>query len=67
MKLATLNDGTRDGQLIVVSSDNTKYVSGADIAKNLQAALDDWKRVEPLLQNRYKLLNENKLPKGTSL
>lgn len=64
MKLATLNDGTRDGQLLIVSKDNTKWVSAADIAKNLQAALDDWDRVEPLLQTRYKQLNENKLPKG---
>jgi fumarylacetoacetate (FAA) hydrolase len=42
MKLATINDGTRDGQLAVVSRDlKTAHIADG-IAPTLQAALDDW-------------------------
>lgn len=50
MKLATLKDGTRDGHLVVVSRDLSRYCSAGDIARTLQAALDDWKRCAPLLK-----------------
>ncbi len=53
MKLATLNDGTRDGQLVVVSKDITRYSSAAHIAPTLQAALDDWEHIAPQLQALY--------------
>jgi len=43
VKLATLKNGTRDGALVVVSTDLTRYVSATHIAMTLQAALDDWK------------------------
>ena len=49
MKLATLNDGTRDGQLIVVSRDLTRYCAASDIAPTLQAALDAWDSIAPHL------------------
>jgi fumarylacetoacetate (FAA) hydrolase len=44
MKFATLNNGTRDGELVVVSRDLQRCVAAADIAPTLQAALDDWAR-----------------------
>src|SRR3954465_10687937 len=44
MKLASLNNGTRDGELVVVSRDLQRCVAAADIAPTLQAALDDWAR-----------------------
>ena len=50
MKLATLRNGTRDGQLIVVNRDLTKAVAVPKIAPTLQAALDDWARVSAQLQ-----------------
>ncbi|MBX5482155.1 MAG: fumarylacetoacetate hydrolase family protein [Myxococcaceae bacterium] len=50
MKLATLRDGTRDGQLIVVRRDNAVYAPATGIARSLQAALDDWDAVEPKLR-----------------
>ena len=50
MKLASLNDGTRDGALMVVSRDLARCTSAAGIAPSLQAALDDWHRTEPALQ-----------------
>lgn len=57
MKLGTLNDGTRDGQLVVVSQDNTKYVSVQDIATTMQSALDRWDEASVLLEKIYKDLN----------
>ncbi|HEY4366281.1 MAG TPA: fumarylacetoacetate hydrolase family protein [Steroidobacteraceae bacterium] len=49
MKLATLRNGTRDGQLIVVSRDLTHAVAVPKIAPTLQAALDDWQHVQAQL------------------
>ena len=49
MKLATLHDGTRDGRLVVVSRNLARCVAVPEIARTLQAALDDWTRVEPAL------------------
>lgn len=49
MKLATLNDGSRDGKLVVVSKDITRYCAAATIAPTLQAALDDWAEIAPKL------------------
>lgn len=45
MKLATLADGSRDGRLLVVSADLSRAVE-AQSAATMQAALDDWDRVE---------------------
>ena len=50
MKLATLRDGSRDGQLLVVSRDLTRALPVPQVARTLQAALDDWARVAPLLE-----------------
>ena len=49
MKLGSLNFG-RDGQLVVVSSDLSRYVAATEIAATLQAALDDWNSVAPKLE-----------------
>lgn len=57
MKLATLKDGSRDGRLLLVSRDLTRAVSAADLAPTLQAAIDNWERVEADLQARYEALN----------
>ncbi|MFQ5972895.1 MAG: fumarylacetoacetate hydrolase family protein [Alphaproteobacteria bacterium] len=61
MKLASLRTGSRDGTLLVVSRDLGQAASAADIAPNLQAALDDWARVEPALSARSAELNEGRL------
>lgn len=52
MKLASLRDGTRDGRLIIVSSDGQKYVDANDLAPTLQNALDRWDEVAPALRAR---------------
>jgi fumarylacetoacetate (FAA) hydrolase len=60
MKLATIKDGTRDGQLIVVSRDlKTAHVADG-IALTLQRALDDWGFIAPQLEELYEQLNTGK-------
>ena len=49
MKLASLKSG-RDGRLVVVSRDITRCVDATHIARTLQAALDDWSRIAPRLE-----------------
>jgi len=49
MKLATLKDGTRDGWLVVVSRDLSRYAEAGKIAPTLQAALDHWGEAGPRL------------------
>ena len=60
MKLATLKDGSRDGQLVVVSRDlsTAHYASG--IATRLQQVLDDWNFLSPQLEDLYQTLNHGK-------
>ena len=60
MKLATLDNGTRDGQLIVVSSDNQQYQQAKGIAETLQQALDNWETTEPRLHAVAASMNEGK-------
>jgi fumarylacetoacetate (FAA) hydrolase len=50
VKLASLRNGTRDGQLLVVSRDLTRAVPVPHIAPHLQAVLDDWPRMVPRLE-----------------
>ncbi|HEX4457137.1 MAG TPA: fumarylacetoacetate hydrolase family protein [Polyangia bacterium] len=50
MKLATLREAGRDGTLIVVTRDGSRYTPATGIAPTLQAALDDWANVEPRLR-----------------
>jgi fumarylacetoacetate (FAA) hydrolase len=51
MKLASRKVGGRDGQLVVVDRALTRFVAVPDIAPTLQAALDQWTEVEPLLRD----------------
>ena len=60
MKLATLKDGTRDGQLAVVSRDLKTAQIADGIAPTLQRALDDWAFMAPQLQEVYEQLNAGK-------
>jgi len=50
MKLATQDNGTPDGALVVVSADGTRFLGASDVAGTLQAALDDWATAEPALR-----------------
>ena len=57
MKLATYKDGSRDGQLIVVSRDLSVAHYATGIAHTLQQVLDDWNFLSPQLQDLYAALN----------
>ncbi|MES2483435.1 MAG: fumarylacetoacetate hydrolase family protein [Pseudomonadota bacterium] len=61
MKLATYKDGSRDGQLVVVSRDlgTAHYATG--IAQRLQQVLDDWNFLSPQLQDLYDALNAGRV------
>ena len=60
MKLATYKDGSRDGQLVVVSRDLTLAHYASGIATRLQQALDDWNFVSPQLEELSQTLNHGK-------
>ena len=59
MKLATKRNGTRDGQLLVVSKDLSRYLAVGSIVNTLQAALDNWDNVLPSLQQISAQLNND--------
>ncbi len=61
MKLASFDDGSRDGRLLIVSRDLTQAVNAADIAPTLMAAVEQWECVEACLRSRYELLNRNEV------
>ena len=57
MKLATLLDDTRDGRLVVVSTDLARYVPATQVSATMQGALDDWPNARPALQKLSDQLN----------
>lgn len=63
VKLATLNDGTRDGRLIVVTRDHSACAPATAVAPTLQAALDDWDRLEPRLRALAADLEAGRVPR----
>jgi fumarylacetoacetate (FAA) hydrolase len=62
MKLATQNDHSRDGRLVVVTRDLTRCVAVPEIARTLQAALDHWPSAEPGLKAISTELNAGRMP-----
>ncbi len=62
MKLATLKNDTRDGKLVVVSKDITRYCAADNIAPTLQAALDDWANIAPRLEALYRDVEHQTVP-----
>jgi fumarylacetoacetate (FAA) hydrolase len=67
MKLATLNDGTRDGRLLVVSTDLAAAVDAGTIAPTLLYAVENWSDAAPRLQELYRSLNAGTVPNGFAL
>ena len=57
MKLATYKDGSRDGQLVVVSRDLSQAHYASHVANRLQQVLDDWNFLSPQLQDIFDALN----------
>ena len=60
MKLATLKDGSRDGQLVVVSRDLSQAHYATGIANSLQSVLDDWAFMAPQLEDLSVALNQGR-------
>jgi len=56
MKLATIKNNTRDGQLVVVNRDLSKAVKVENIANTLQQAMDNWSTTARQLEEVYKNL-----------
>ncbi len=57
MKLATLKNGMRDGELVVVSRDLSRCLPVPDMVVTLQGALDRWESMEAPLRDVYHDLN----------
>jgi fumarylacetoacetate (FAA) hydrolase len=62
VKLASRKAGGRDGQLVVVDRALSRFAPVPDIAPTLQAALDHWEEVEPLLRGISSALDTGKVP-----
>lgn len=60
MKLATYRDGSRDGQLVVVSRDLAQAHYASGIASRMQQLLDDWNFICPQLQDLSQALNQGR-------
>lgn len=60
MKLATYRDGSRDGQLVVVSRDLSQACYANGIATRLQQVLDDWNFMAPQLEALSQSLNQGR-------
>ncbi|MET4579790.1 fumarylacetoacetate hydrolase family protein [Ottowia thiooxydans] len=56
MRLATRENGCRDGQLVVVSKDARRCLAVPEVAPTLQSALDDWETVRGHLEVASKRL-----------
>lgn len=61
MKLATLRNGSRDGELVVVSRDARMYMSASAIAPNLLDAIERWQAVAQPLQALSDELNASRV------
>ncbi|MEZ4230316.1 MAG: fumarylacetoacetate hydrolase family protein [Polyangiaceae bacterium] len=61
MRLATRQNGTRDGALMLVDSSGERFASAGAIAATLQAALDDWEALSPKLEAMARDLEAGKL------
>lgn len=60
MKLATYKDGSRNGQLVVVSRDLSTAHYATGVAHTLQQVLDDWNFMAPQLHDLSVELNHGK-------
>lgn len=61
MKLASIDNQTRDGQLVVVNRALTKAVKVPEIAGTMQFAIDNWSFAQNKLQHVYQQLNAGDL------
>ncbi|HEX9447462.1 MAG TPA: fumarylacetoacetate hydrolase family protein [Dongiaceae bacterium] len=62
MKLASLNDGSRDGRLVIVSRDLAYCTDASEVAATLQQAIDRWDELSPRLAALAESLEHGALP-----
>ncbi|MFL9950456.1 fumarylacetoacetate hydrolase family protein [Paraburkholderia agricolaris] len=62
MKLATLRDGTVDGQLVLVDKNSERVCAVTRLASTLQQALDRWDTIAAPLRDTYTRLCANETP-----
>ena len=63
MKLGTLKSNeSRDGTIVIVSSDNKTAVKATDIAPNLLKAMENWDEFKSKFESLYEALNSGKAP-----
>jgi fumarylacetoacetate (FAA) hydrolase len=62
VKLATRKNGTRDGELLVVSRDNQRAAVVGAIAPTLQSLMDDWAAKVPAIETMFDALNAGTHP-----
>lgn len=62
MRLATIDDGTRDGELAVVHSDGARAARASAVAPTLQRALDSWSTAEPELRALVRRVESGDVP-----
>jgi fumarylacetoacetate (FAA) hydrolase len=58
MKLATVRNSSRDGQLVIVNRNMTRALPVSHIVSTLQEALDNWSRCVPLLRDAAESLEK---------
>jgi fumarylacetoacetate (FAA) hydrolase len=61
MKLASIQNNTKDGQLVVVSRDLQHAIEVPSIALTMQQALDNWDLCKTQLEEIYQQLNEGEI------
>jgi fumarylacetoacetate (FAA) hydrolase len=61
LKLATMQDGNRDGYPVIVSQDLAWSASVRDVAPNMLALIERWDEVSAELEARYAKLNAGRL------
>ena len=60
MRFSTIDDGTRDGRLVLVSADQSRMTPAG--VPNLQAAIEKWADLEPDFRRRAEMLEAGKDP-----
>jgi len=59
MKLASFDDGSRDGCLCVVSANSARFARADGVAKTLQSVLDNWDELAPRLLQLFQQLESD--------
>ncbi len=67
MKFATRHNGSRDGELLIVSRDNTRAIVARDVAPTMQALLDDWAERAPRARDAFEALEAGARPDAFEL